>query len=167
MTRLQDILGKLTIIDDDSSRTRPGSGWAGGRHGVHAETVALLRVGASVAIGSSAICRAWSAGLAVAAGATDVEIVEVLLAIAPIAGLGRVSPRPRHCGRTRLAPAEWATVEPGPVAWISLDDHHPHHPQHREDACGGDPSEVRRLVARSGDRPDARAGLFPRDVGEA
>ena len=32
----------------------------------------------------------WGAGLALAAGATEDEIAEVLLAIAPVTGLGRV-----------------------------------------------------------------------------
>jgi alkylhydroperoxidase/carboxymuconolactone decarboxylase family protein YurZ len=42
------------------------------------------------AIGSSAVCIEWSTGQAMAAGATDDEIADVLLAIAPVAGLGRV-----------------------------------------------------------------------------
>ena len=54
------------------------------------KTVALLRVGASVAIGTSAVCLEWSAGRAMAAGASEDEIVDVLLAIVPVAGLGRV-----------------------------------------------------------------------------
>ena len=54
------------------------------------KTVALLRVGASVAIGSSAVCLEWSAGRALAAGASEDEIADVLLAIIPVAGLGRV-----------------------------------------------------------------------------
>ena len=53
-------------------------------------TAALLQLGVSVAIGSSAICLEWSAGRALAAGATEDEIADVLLAIAPVAGLGRV-----------------------------------------------------------------------------
>ena len=52
--------------------------------------MALLQVGASVAIGSSASCLEWSAGRALAAGATEEEIADVLLAIAPVVGLGRV-----------------------------------------------------------------------------
>ncbi|HEY1345757.1 MAG TPA: carboxymuconolactone decarboxylase family protein [Streptosporangiaceae bacterium] len=54
------------------------------------KTAALLQVGACVAIGSSAVCLEWSAGRALAAGATEDEIADVLLAIAPVAGLGRV-----------------------------------------------------------------------------
>ena len=51
---------------------------------------ALLQLGASVAIGSSAVCLEWSATRPPAAGATEDEITGVLLAIALVAGLGRV-----------------------------------------------------------------------------
>jgi 4-carboxymuconolactone decarboxylase len=43
-----------------------------------------------VAIGSAAVCLEWTATRALAAGATEDEIADVLLAIAPVAGLGRV-----------------------------------------------------------------------------
>jgi alkylhydroperoxidase/carboxymuconolactone decarboxylase family protein YurZ len=55
-----------------------------------AKTAALLQLGACVAIGSAAVCLEWSAARAMAAGATDDEIADVLLAIAPVVGLGRV-----------------------------------------------------------------------------
>jgi len=45
----------------------------------------------SIAIGSSAVCLEWSTGRALAAGATEDEIAEVLLAIVPVAGFGRVA----------------------------------------------------------------------------
>jgi 4-carboxymuconolactone decarboxylase len=54
------------------------------------KTAALLQVGVSVAIGSPGVCLEWSASRALAAGATEDEIADVLLAIAPVAGLGRV-----------------------------------------------------------------------------
>ncbi len=54
------------------------------------KTAALLRVGAAVAAGSSAVCLEWSTGRALAAGASEDEIADVLLAVAPVAGLGRV-----------------------------------------------------------------------------
>ena len=44
----------------------------------------------SVAIGSPGVCLEWSTTRALAAGATDDEIADVLLVIAPVAGLGRV-----------------------------------------------------------------------------
>ena len=54
------------------------------------KTAALLRVGACVATGSSAVCLEWSTGRALAAGANEDEIADVLLAIAPVTGLARV-----------------------------------------------------------------------------
>jgi alkylhydroperoxidase/carboxymuconolactone decarboxylase family protein YurZ len=54
------------------------------------KTAALLRIAASVALGSPAVCLQWCAGRALAAGASEDEIADVLLAIAPVAGLGRV-----------------------------------------------------------------------------
>ena len=52
--------------------------------------MALLQVAVSVAIGSPAVCLQWSTARALAAGATQDEVADVLLAIAPVAGLGRV-----------------------------------------------------------------------------
>ena len=43
-----------------------------------------------MALGSPAVCLEWSAARAMAAGATEDEIADVLLAIAPVTGLGRV-----------------------------------------------------------------------------
>ncbi len=54
-------------------------------------TATLLQVAVSVALGSPGVCLEWSAGRALAAGATEDEIADVLLAIAPVAGLGRVA----------------------------------------------------------------------------
>jgi alkylhydroperoxidase/carboxymuconolactone decarboxylase family protein YurZ len=47
-------------------------------------------VAVSVAIGSSAVCLQWSTARVLAAGATQDEVADVLLAIAAVAGLGRV-----------------------------------------------------------------------------
>lgn len=92
MTRFQDILRKIAIIDEGFVADGAGLGLGpAGTTALDARTVALLRLGASVAIGSSTICHAWSAHQALAAGATDAEVAEVLLAIAPVAGLSRVA----------------------------------------------------------------------------
>ena len=40
--------------------------------------------------GRPAVCLEWSTARALAAGATEDEIADVLLAIAPVTGLGRV-----------------------------------------------------------------------------
>jgi 4-carboxymuconolactone decarboxylase len=54
------------------------------------KTVALIVVGVVAAIGASSACLHWSTSRALAAGASADEITGVLLAIAPVAGLGRV-----------------------------------------------------------------------------
>jgi len=89
--RFQETLHRLAMIDEGF--VEDDAGLALGRAATSVldpKTVALLRVGASVAIGSSAVCLEWSTGRALAAGASEDEIADVLLAIIPVAGLGRV-----------------------------------------------------------------------------
>ena len=91
MVRFQETLRRLAMIDEGF--VRDGAGLQLGLAGISAldpKTAALLQVAASVAIGSPAVCLEWSTGLALAAGAGEDEIADVLLAIAPVAGLGRV-----------------------------------------------------------------------------
>ena len=85
----QETLRRLAIFDEEFAEAgfRPG---LAGPSALDAKTVALLQVAASVAIGSSAVCLQWSTARAMAAGASKDEIADVLLAIAPVAGLGRV-----------------------------------------------------------------------------
>ena len=64
--------------------------WSRAASALDPKTAALLQVGASVAIGSPAVCLERSASRALAAGASEDEIAGVLLAIAPVAKLGRV-----------------------------------------------------------------------------
>jgi 4-carboxymuconolactone decarboxylase len=71
------------------NEARLGLGLAGAS-ALDPKTAALLRVGVSAAIGSPGVCLEWSTGRALAAGASEDEIAEVLLAIAPVAGLGRI-----------------------------------------------------------------------------
>lgn len=60
------------------------------RSGLPAKTLALVRLGAVVVAGASPVTCQWATGVALAAGATDDEIVGTLLAVAPVAGLTRV-----------------------------------------------------------------------------
>ena len=89
--RFQETLRRLAMIDEDfvEDEARLGLGGAG-TSALDPKTAALLQVAASVASGSSVVCLEWTAGRALAAGATEDEIADVLLAIAPVAGLGRV-----------------------------------------------------------------------------
>ena len=91
IVRYQEILRRLAIIDDGFIEDRAGLGLGlAGARVLDAKTAALVQVGALAAIGSPAVCLEWSTTRALAAGATQDEITDVLLAIAPVAGLGRV-----------------------------------------------------------------------------
>jgi alkylhydroperoxidase/carboxymuconolactone decarboxylase family protein YurZ len=89
--RFQETLRRLAMIDEGfvEDEARLGLDPAA-TSALDPKTSALLQVAVSVAIGSSAVCLEWSAGRALAAGASEDEIADVLLAIAPVAGLGRV-----------------------------------------------------------------------------
>jgi len=87
--RYQETLRRLAIFDEGLV----GAGFGLtvlGTPALDAKTMALLQVAVSVAIGSSEVCLQWSAARALAAGATKDEIADVLLAIIPVAGLGRI-----------------------------------------------------------------------------
>ena len=88
--RFQDVLRRLAIIDDSLVETQAGLALGLAEAPVlNPKTAALVQVGALVAIGSPAVCLEWSTNRALAAGATEDEITDVLLAVAPIAGIGR------------------------------------------------------------------------------
>jgi 4-carboxymuconolactone decarboxylase len=91
MVTFQETLRRLAIIDEAfiENQAQLGLGLRADP-ALDPKTAALLQVGASVAIGSSPVCLEWSTGRALAAGASADEIAGVLLAIAPVAGLGRV-----------------------------------------------------------------------------
>ena len=88
--RFQEILRRLAMFDEGFVEARRGSVLARSRPRPWIPRCGAAAGGGSVAIGSSAVCREWSAGRALAAGASEDEITDVLLAIAPVAGLGRV-----------------------------------------------------------------------------
>jgi len=89
MASFQETLRRLAIFDEGF--VTAGFGLALARtSALDPKTAALLQLGASVALGSSAVCLEWSAARALAAGATKDEVADVLLAIAPVAGMGRV-----------------------------------------------------------------------------
>ena len=89
--RFQAILRRLAIIDEGFVQDQAGLGLGQARARVmDPKTAALVQMGALVAIGSPAVCLEWGATQALAAGATEDEITDVLLAVAPAVGLGRV-----------------------------------------------------------------------------
>jgi len=89
--RFKETLRRLVIFDEGFVEAGFGLGLGQGQgSALDAKTAALLQVAVSVALGSSAVCLQWSAARALAAGATKDEITDVLLAMVPVAGLGRV-----------------------------------------------------------------------------
>jgi 4-carboxymuconolactone decarboxylase len=89
--RFQETLRRLAMIDEGFVEDEAGLALGLGKtSALDPKTAALLQVAVLVAIGSPAVCLEWSTTRALAAGATEDEIAEVLLAIAPVAGLGRV-----------------------------------------------------------------------------
>jgi alkylhydroperoxidase/carboxymuconolactone decarboxylase family protein YurZ len=89
--RFQETLRRLAMIDEGFVEDEAGLGLEpAATLALDLRTAALLRVAVSVAIGSPGVCLEWSVGRALAAGASEDEIADVLLAIAPVAGLGRV-----------------------------------------------------------------------------
>lgn len=89
--RYQDILRRLAIIDEAFASDQAGLvlGSSKGR-ALDPKVAALVRVGALAAMGSPEACLEWSTSKALAAGATEEEVTGVLLAVAPVIGLGRV-----------------------------------------------------------------------------
>ena len=89
--RFQETLRRLAMIDEGFVTSEAGLGLdPAATSALDVKTAALLQVGACVAIGSPPMCLEWSTGRALAAGASEDEIADVLLAIAPVAGLGRI-----------------------------------------------------------------------------
>jgi alkylhydroperoxidase/carboxymuconolactone decarboxylase family protein YurZ len=89
--RFEETLRRLAMIDEGFVKDEAQLGIDPVQtSALDPKTAALLRVGACVAMGSSAVCLEWSTGRALAAGASEDEIAGVLLVIAPVAGLGRV-----------------------------------------------------------------------------
>jgi alkylhydroperoxidase/carboxymuconolactone decarboxylase family protein YurZ len=89
MAGYQETLRRLAIFDEGLAEAGFGPRLAGPA-ALDAKTAGLLQVAVSVALGSSAVCLQWGTARALAGGATKDEVAEVLLAIAPVAGLGRV-----------------------------------------------------------------------------
>jgi alkylhydroperoxidase/carboxymuconolactone decarboxylase family protein YurZ len=85
--RFQETLRRLAMIDESFVEDEAGLGLGLGKtSALDPKMAALLQVGVSVAIGSPAVCLEWSTGRALAAGATEEEIADVLLASAPAPG---------------------------------------------------------------------------------
>jgi 4-carboxymuconolactone decarboxylase len=86
--RVERTLRRLALNDERSLRLAlAGSTMASD---LDLKTQALIRLGALLAVGAATVSLRCTVELAAAAGATDEEIVGVLLAIAPAVGHARV-----------------------------------------------------------------------------
>lgn len=90
--RFQEILRRLAIIDESFVEDQVGLGLGPSRALVlDPRTAALVQLGALAAVGGPAVSLEWSTTRALATGATEDEVTDVLLAIAPAVGLGRIA----------------------------------------------------------------------------
>jgi alkylhydroperoxidase/carboxymuconolactone decarboxylase family protein YurZ len=97
MTRVERTLRRLALNDERSLRLAladPGSATSD----LDAKTQALIRLGALLSVGAATVSLRATVELAAAAGASDEEIVAVLLAIAPAVGHARVVGVAPHLG---------------------------------------------------------------------
>ena len=91
IVKSQETLRRLAIIDEGFVQDQAGLGLSlSWESALDAKTAALLQLGASVATGSSEVCLGWGTTRALAAGATEDEIADMLLTIAPVTGLNRI-----------------------------------------------------------------------------
>src|SRR5690349_5901850 len=99
MERFQETLRRLAMIDETFIQDQAGLRLElAEASALDSRTAALVQVGVSAAIGSPAVSLEWSAARALAAGASEDQIADVLLAIAPVAGLDRVVAAAPHIG---------------------------------------------------------------------
>jgi alkylhydroperoxidase/carboxymuconolactone decarboxylase family protein YurZ len=92
MIRFQETLRRLAMIDESFVQDEAGLRLElTGTSTLDAKTAALIQVAASVAMGSPGVNLEWSTARALVAGASVDQIADVLLAVAPVTGLGRVA----------------------------------------------------------------------------
>ena len=90
MEQVERVLRRLALSDEQSLRTAladPGSARASQ---LDAKTQALVRLAALLSVGATTTSLRWTVELAYAAGATDEDLVGILLMIAPVVGHARV-----------------------------------------------------------------------------
>ncbi|MFO7279577.1 MAG: carboxymuconolactone decarboxylase family protein [Thermoanaerobacterales bacterium] len=88
----QELLRRLALNDEGALTALLGTSLAAtGPGGLDARTAALVRLAALVALESASASYQWCVAGALAAGATDDEVVDVLSVLAPVVGAPRVS----------------------------------------------------------------------------
>jgi 4-carboxymuconolactone decarboxylase len=83
-------LRRLALSDEGSLRAALADLRVAGSSDLDAKSQALIRLAALLAVGATTVSLRWTVELAHAAGATDEEVLGVLLAIAPAVGHARI-----------------------------------------------------------------------------
>ena len=96
MERVERTLRRLALSDERYLRSALADPGVSGE--LDPKTQALIRLGALLSVGASTASLRWTVELAAAAGASDDEMVGVLLAIAPAVGHARVVGVAPHLG---------------------------------------------------------------------
>jgi len=123
--RFQETLRRLALIDERFVEDQARLGLdLPAASALDPKTAALLRVAACVAAGAPPVCLEWATGRALAAGGSEDEIADVLLAIAPVAGLGCV---------VRAAPE--VAIALGYDTQAALEEPDDQRPSHRPGRC--------------------------------
>lgn len=87
-----ELLRRLALNDEGAAEAMLGSTLATpGPPGLDSRTHALTRVAALIAAESALASYLWAVDAALAAGASEDDVVDVLTAVAPIVGLARLS----------------------------------------------------------------------------
>ncbi len=88
----EELLRRLALNDERAVESLLGTVVADlETAGLDAKTHALVRLAALISIEGATPSYEWGVSVALAAGASDEEIVDVLVAVAPIVGLARVN----------------------------------------------------------------------------
>jgi alkylhydroperoxidase/carboxymuconolactone decarboxylase family protein YurZ len=88
--KTDELLRRLALNDEQAVRSAIGTGSVASAAPLDDKTRALVRLGALLSVGAATVsCRA-TVELARAAGATDEELVGVLLAVGPAVGAARL-----------------------------------------------------------------------------
>lgn len=90
MEPVERALRRLALSDEGSLRAALADLRVAGSSDLDAKSQALIRLAALLAVGAKTVSLRWTVELAHAAGATDEEILGVLLAIAPAVGHARI-----------------------------------------------------------------------------
>jgi 4-carboxymuconolactone decarboxylase len=117
----EDLLRRLALSDEDAVTTTLTMGGIG-PPGLDPKTRALVRLAGLIALSSAPASYQWSVAVALAAGATDEEVVAVLVSMAPLVGTARVTAAAADLALSLGYDVDTAFDAPGTACGGSNDD---------------------------------------------